>query len=342
MYFINPHIPAYYFNRKKQTEPVDGKFTYCYPNGNRIEKYEVSPEIYKALKKRDKKEYLNDRRQYRHHTNFPTYYNDYEDIEDDAEYDPWWNYPDKKSYTNEGEICERLDREAVIANRSETDKAIYHHILERDYSQEDTAELLGIDQATVSRKLKEIKGVLKRQFLTDGTNTKTDIDFYIAWEELCATGKTKNGDDVILEYIFQTLTPKDLQLFLYWFYSLKELVRYALKYLITREAFVDEDIQNFVSKASLKGKEHLEKYYGNQPPLLQCVYVNMLLEVWRRVKMFPGVPLGTNYYKADIVLAKIAKRLKTTEDEFLCKRFFPFLSKARLKRYKEFLKKYKH
>lgn len=24
MYFINPHIPAYYFNRKKQTEPVDG------------------------------------------------------------------------------------------------------------------------------------------------------------------------------------------------------------------------------------------------------------------------------------------------------------------------------
>ncbi len=55
MYFINPHIPIYYFNRKKQTEPVDGKFTYCYPNGNRIEKYEVSPEVYKALKKEMKK-----------------------------------------------------------------------------------------------------------------------------------------------------------------------------------------------------------------------------------------------------------------------------------------------
>ena len=48
--------------------------------------------------------------------------------------------------------------------------------------------------------------------------------------------------------------------------------------------------------------------------------------------MFPGAPSGKNYYKADIVLAKIAKRLKITEDEFLCKRFFPFLSKARLKR----------
>ncbi len=95
MYFINPHIPAYYFNRKKQTEPVDGKFTYCYPNGNKIEKYKVSPKVYKALKKRDKKEYYSDRRQFRHRTNFPTYYNDYEDIEDDAEYDPWWNYPDK-------------------------------------------------------------------------------------------------------------------------------------------------------------------------------------------------------------------------------------------------------
>ena len=68
----------------------------------------------------------------------------------------------------------------------------------------------------------------------------------------------------------------------------------------------------------------------------------MLSEVWRRVKMFPGVPTGENYYKADIVLAKIAKRLNTTEDEFLCNRFFPFLSKARLKRYEEFIKKYKH
>lgn len=83
MYFINPHITAYYFNRRKQTEPVDGKFTYCYPNGNKIEKYKVSPKVYKALKKRDKKEYYSDRRQFRRRTNFPTYYNDYEDIEDD-------------------------------------------------------------------------------------------------------------------------------------------------------------------------------------------------------------------------------------------------------------------
>ena len=248
---------AYHFNKKKS---VDKSFSVVYNKDNKNEKYKVSPKVYKALKKRDKKEYYSDRRQFRHRSNFPTYYNDYEDIEDDAEYDPWWNYPDKKSYTSEDELCERLDREAAIANCSKTDKAIYYLVLERDYSQEETAEILSIDQATVSRKLKEIKGVLKRQFLTDGTNTKTDIDFYIAWEELCATGKTKNGDDVILEYILRTLTPKDLQLFLYWFYSLKEL----------------------------------------------------------------------------------AKRLKITEDEFLCKRFFPFLSIARLKRYKEFIKKYKH
>ena len=120
----------------------------------------------KHSKREIKKEYNSDRRQYRHHTNFPTYYNDYEDIEDDSEYDPWWNYPDKKSYTSEDEICERLDRETAIANRSETDKAIYHLILERDFSQEETAEILGIDQATVSRKLKELKAVLEKQFLT--------------------------------------------------------------------------------------------------------------------------------------------------------------------------------
>ena len=342
MNIINPHIPAYYFNRKKQTEPVDGKFTYCYPSGNQIEKYKVPPEVYNELKANDKDEYEYDRSEHRHRSNFPTYYNDYEDFEDDAEYDPWWNYLDKKSYTSEDEICERLDREAAIANHSEKDKAIYHLMLERDYSQEETAEILGVDQATVSRKLKEIKGVLERQHLTNGTNTKTDIDFYVAWKELCATGKTKNDDDVILEYILRTLTLEDLQLFVYWFYSLKELIRYMLKYLITREAHIEEDIQNFLSKASSKGKKHFEEYYRNQPPLLKCVYVNMLLEVWRRVKMFPGVPIGENYFKADIVLAKIVKRLKTTEDEFLCNRFFPFLSKTRLNRYDQFTKKYKH
>lgn len=342
MDIINPHIPAYYFNRKKQTKPVCGKFTYYYPVGNKIEKYEVSPEVYKALKKKDKSEYRNDRRQYRHRTNFPTYHNDYEDMEDDADYDPWWNYPDKKSYTREDEICEKLDREAAIAAYSDEHKAIYRYMLEWGYSQSETAEELGIDQSTVSRKLKEIKGVLERQFLTDGTNTKTDVDYYVAWNELCATGKTKNDDDVILEYIFRTLTPIDLLWFLYWFYSLKELVRYMLKYLITREAHVDEDIRDFMSKASPKGKKHFEEYYGDKPPLLQCVYVNMLLEVWRRVKTFPGVPNGENYYKADIVLAKIVKRLKTSEDEFFCNRFFPFLSKKRLKRYDEFIKKYKH
>ncbi len=127
--------------------------------------------------------------------------------------------------------------------------------------------------------MKELKDVLERQFLTDGNNTKADIDFYVAWKELCATGKTKNDDDVILDYIFQALTQKDLQLFLYWFYSLKELVRYALKYLITREAHVDDDLQDFMNKASPKGKDHFEKHYGNQPPLLQCVYVNLLSEV---------------------------------------------------------------
>lgn len=87
-------------------------------------------------------------------------------------------------------------------------------MLERDYSQKDVAEILGIDQATVSRKLNELKVVLEKQFLTDGINTKSDIEFIIAWKELCATGKTQNGDDVILEYIFQTLTPKDLVLVL--------------------------------------------------------------------------------------------------------------------------------
>ena len=342
MYFFNPHIPAYFYNRKKYKKAANGTYAYYYPTRNHLVKVEVSKRVRLALKIRDKKEYLNDRRQYRHRTNFPTYYNDYEDIEDDAEYDPWWNYPDKKSYTLEDEICERLDREAAIANYPEKDKKIYRLILELDYSQEDTAKILGIDQATVSRKLKELKDVLERQFLTNGNNTKADIDYYVAWKELCATGKTKNDDDLILEYIFQTLTQKDLQLFAYWFYSLRELIRYALKYLITREAHVDEDIQDFMNKASAKGKEHFEKYYGNQPPLLQCVYVNMLLEVWRRAKMFRDVPLGKSYYKADIILAKIAKRLKTTEDEFLCNRFFPYLSKMRLKRYEEFKKKYKH
>lgn len=341
MYIINPHIPAYYFNNKKRKKSADGKYIYYYPSGDKLEQVEVPEKIYAALKKLDEDEYNDDRSEHRHRTEFPVYHNDYDDFEDDAEYDPWWNYPDAKTFNLEDKICDRLDREAVLATLDEDDCQIYRMRIEQDRTQAETAEALGISQSTVSRKLKEINALLERQFLTDGDNSEADVNFYVAWNELCSTNKLSSDDDLLLIYVLRFLDPDDLDEFLQWFYGLKELSRFILKYIITRVEFMYDDVQRFLSKASVEDKEHFEEYYADKPPILQCVYVNLLAEYRRRVQAFSGVLAGKFSDKFDETLTKIAKRLKITEAEFIVERFLPMLMQKRMKRLEEFIKKNK-
>lgn len=331
------NLPSYYYNRKNKT----GKRVYLYPNGDKLERVEVPEKLYAALKKLDEDEYNDDRSEHRHRTEFPAYYSDYDDLEDDAEYDPWWNYPDKKTFNLEDKICDRLDREAVLATLDEDDCQIYRMRIEQDRTQAETAEVLGISQSTVSRKLKEINALLERQFLTDGDNSEADIDFYVAWNELCSTSKLSNDDDLLLTYILRFIDPDDLDEFLQWFYGLKELSRFILKYIITRVEFMYDDVQKFLIKASVEDKEHFEVYYADKPPILQCVYVNLLAEYRRRVQAFSGVLVGKFSDKFDETLTKIAKRLKITEAEFIVERFLPMLTQKRMKRLEEFIKKNK-
>jgi len=331
------YLPSYYYNRKNKAR----KRVYLCPNGDKLEQVTVPEKIYAALKKLDEDEYNDDRSEHRHRTEFPVYHSDYDDTEDDAEYDPWWNYPDINTFNLEDKICERLDREAVLTTLDEDDCQIYRMRIEQDRTQAETAEVLGISQSTVSRKLKEINALLERQFLTDGDNSEADIDFYVAWNELCSTSKLSNDDDLLLTYILRFIDPDDLDGFLQWFYGLKELSRFILKYIITRAEFMYDDVQRFLSMASVEDKEHFEVYYADKPPILQCVYVNLLTEYRRRVQAFSGVLVGKFSDKFDETLTKIAKRLKITEAEFIVGRFLPMITQKRMKGLEEFIEKNK-
>lgn len=339
--FFDGDLPVYFYNRKKVIKTIDGKYAYFYPDGDGLKRVDVTKEVYELLQQADRDEYNNDRSEHRHRGEFPAYTDDYKGNEDDAEYDPWWNYPNKKSFGLEDEICEKLDREAVLATLEKEDRRIYHYRIEKDRTQSETAEILGISQSTVSRKLKEINAKLERQFLTDGDNTEADIDFYVAWNELCATGKTKDDYDVLIIFVLRFLAPDDLCLFLHWFYGLKELSRFIMKFIITRAECMADDIEKFSDGASAADGEHFDTYYADKPPIMQCVYVNLLPECRRRMWAFSGVTLDRKCNRFNNGLEKIAKRLKLTEAEFLLGRFLPMLMLKRIKRLEEFIKKYK-
>ena len=119
------------------------------------------------------------------------------------------------------------------------------------------------------------------------------------------------------------------------------MCRYILKYFILREKYAQADVDDFLKTASEKGKRHFTEHYKSQPLLIQCVYVNLLTEAWRRIQSGHDEPYCTSYDIIEAKKDKIVKRLKTTDDEFLRDRFFPMISAKKQARYKDFIKKYK-
>lgn len=286
------------FNRKKAERTIDGKYKYIYPTANGLETIIVSESDYLLLFELDNAEYNAARRELRHRSELPAYKGN-DDEYDSEETDPWENYPDKTTTYLYEDICERLDREAVIDKLSKRDKQIYFLCGEMEYTQAEAAEIMKLEQSTVSRRLKYIYDLLETDRLNDGTRTPEEIEFEKKWQELLRTGKTKNDDDILLDHIFTCLYPDDLWQFLHWYYSFGELCRYMLRSLLLRENYVDEDIAAFLNTAGRKGRKHFEEYYSDKPPLVQCVYVNLLNEAWRRVQISFHDPLCSAYDKLE-------------------------------------------
>ena len=235
-------MTAYWLNFKKK-RAGEGKYYYFYPytrceiddtptliiGGKQYVRIEVSEAEFKALRKRDVKEYNSDRRAHNKKwtTDIPRLQN-----EDGEEIDFWSDRAeDKRTHYIEDDICEESDRRALVRLFDEADRCIYR-LDRKDYTQQEIARRLHLDQATVSRRLEKIYMRLDLMRLHDGERSQKELAFEAAWEEFLRTGHMR-GDADVRAFAFILRAQGELLALLYkWFFTPGELLRYTVRYLM--------------------------------------------------------------------------------------------------------------
>ena len=159
-------ITAYWLNHKRR-DAGEGKVYYLYPytrceaddtptffiGGKHYVRIAVSEEEWRRLRKLDDKEYNSERRAHnkRWTADIPRLRD-----EDGEEIDFWSDLAeDRETRYIEGDLCEEIDRCALVRSFDKTDRRIYR-LDRKDFTQQEIARRLHLDQATVSRRLEKI------------------------------------------------------------------------------------------------------------------------------------------------------------------------------------------
>ena len=147
-----------------------------------------------------------------------------------------------------------------------------------------------------------------------------------------------NHVDVEIEYALTQLA-RDFVPFIHWFYSVSDLLRFATKsYLFDNDKMATE-IADYLATASEEEKQHYNDYYGDKPEIIGALYIRFVKEVQKRSRR--GLHESDNIYTTFISMAdKIAKRVHMTTDEFIDKRFIPYVAEKRIKSARQFYKLY--
>lgn len=235
-------ITAYWLNHKKR-DAGEGKVYYLYPytrceaddtptlfiGGKHYIRIAVSEEEWTRLRKLDDKEYNSDRRAHNKKwtADIPRLQN-----EDGEEIDFWTDRAeDKRTHYIEDDICEEMDRRAAVKRLSPLERRIYRADRE-GYTQSEIAKMVGVNQATVSRKLDKIYERMDAVRLYDGERTKKELAFEIGWESFLRNRFMKNDADVWAFAFFLRAQGELLALLYKWFFTPGELLRYTVRYLM--------------------------------------------------------------------------------------------------------------
>ena len=235
-------ITAYWLNHKKR-DAGEGKVYYFYPYtrcekddtptlfiaGKHYVRIAVSEEEWARLRKLDDKEYNSERRAHnkRWTADIPRLRD-----EDGEEIDFWSDRAeDRETHYIEGDICEEADRRALVRSFDKTDRRIYR-LDRKDFTQQEIARRLHLDQATVSRRLEKIYVRLDLMRLHDGERSRQELAFEVAWEEFLRTGHMHGDADVRAFAFFLRARGELLALLYKWFFTPGELLRYTVRYLM--------------------------------------------------------------------------------------------------------------
>ena len=306
-------ITAYWLNHKKR-DAGEGKVYYFHPytrcekddtptlfiGGKHYVRIAVSEEDWARLRKLDDKEYNSERRAHnkRWTADIPRLRD-----EDGEEIDFWSDRAeDRETHYIEGDICEEADRRALVRSFDKTDRRIYR-LDRKDFTQQEIARRLHLDQATVSRRLEKIYVRLDFMRLRDGERNGKELAFEVAWEEFLRTGHMRGDADVRAFAFFLRAQGELLALLYKWFFTPGELLRYTVRYLMMGGSETKEEL---LAQLSCYGQAFFARQeFADEVEQLLCL--RLLREVERRAVTIPE-PSGNAFHRYEEEIKELAHR----------------------------------
>lgn len=256
--------------------------------------------LFKALRKRDVKEYNSDRRAHnkRWTADIPRLQN-----EDGEEIDFWSDRAeDKRTHYIEEDICEEMDRRAAVKRLSPLERRIYRADRE-GYTQSEIAKMVGVNQATVSRKLDKIYERMDAVRLYDGERTKKELAFEIGWESFLRNRFMKKDADVRAFAFFLRAQGELLALLYKWFFTPGELLRYTVRYLMMGGEETKEEL--LVQLSGYGQAFFARQKFADEVEQLLCL--RLLREAERRAVTIPE-PSVNAFHRYEEEIKELAHR----------------------------------
>ena len=306
-------MTAYWLNFKKK-RAGEGKYYYFYPytrceiddtptliiGGKQYVRIEVSEAERETLREKDDEEYNDERSAHnkRWTAEIPRLQN-----EDGEEFDFWSDRAeDKRTHYIEDDICEEMDRRAAVKCLPPLERRIYRADRE-GYTQSEIAKMVGVNQATVSRKLDNIYERMDAVRLYDGERTKKELAFEIGWESFLRNRFMKNDADVRAFAFFLRAQGELLALLYKWFFTPGELLRYTVRYLMTGGSETKEEL---LAQLSGYGQAFFaRRKFADEVEQRLCL--RLLREVERRAVTI-SEPSGNAFHRYEEEIKELAHR----------------------------------
>ena len=327
-------LVTYYYT--SVAEPMSG--TYYRNRDYYIIPVKVTPEVYAQLMRRDKKEHNNNHKHDRRYLDVEKYYRQRGEIdEDDRETNAWECVADKKTLNFENDIIEELDKQALLSTLSKSDRIIVK-LYEAGIGQKSIAKAIGKTQSYVSKRLERLLDSIEFERLNDGSRTKKEIEFELAWKKFIYSHKMPKDIDVILETFNYLIGERMLEELLIYFYSFREYYRYAYRLLYLYEYNPAADVLGLINDLPLIFRKIF--YYqklDEQADVFIWLYYCLVMEMERRKQITPE-PNQAVYERLIDEQEKTAKRVKMTSEQFMEKRFIPKVAPILKKRNEDFMR----
>ena len=306
-------MTAYWLNFKKKRAGED-KYYYFYPytrceiddtptliiGGKQYVRIEVSEKEREILREKDDEEYNDERSAHnkRWTAEIPRLQN-----EDGEEFDFWSDRAeDKRTHYIEDDICEEMDRRAAVKCLPPLERHIYRADRE-GYTQSEIAKMVGVNQATVSRKLDIIYERMDAVRLYDGERTKKELAFEIGWESFLRNRFMKNDADVRAFAFFLRAQGELLALLYKWFFTPGELLRYTVRYLMMGGEETKEEL--LVQLSGYGQAFFARQKFADEVEQLLCL--RLLREAERRAVTIPE-PSVNAFHRYEEEIKELAHR----------------------------------